>query len=265
MTISGQKYALITGAASGIGREYARQLAAKGYSPVLADRAEAVEAAAQEVAAEYGVEALPLRVDLAEPDAAGRIFAWTEERGIHIDVLVCNAGVLLFGELASASLQAVGRIISLHCTVTSQLCCLYAGQMQRRGCGGHILLMSSATAWTPYPTIAAYSATKAYLKTFGRALHDELADRDIRVTTVFPGAVDTPFYKLGDAWRRRFIRWGVMSTPQEVARRGLNALFRGRKRCIPGVFTKLCVWSSRLIPGWTVRAAFRSPFVQRRL
>lgn len=263
MDISEQKYALITGASSGIGREYARQLAAKGYCPVLVDRAPEVEAAAREIAAEYGIEAQPLHIDLAEPDAAARVFAWIEERGIHIGVLVCNAGVLLFGELASVSSQAVGRIISLHCTVTSQLCALYAGRMGRDG--GYILLMSSATAWMPYPTIAVYSATKAYLKSFGRALHDELADSDIRVTTVFPGAVDTPFYWLGDAWRRRFIRWGVMSTPQKVARKGLRALFRGRKRCVPGFFTKLCVWSSFLIPGWAVRAAFRAPFVKRRL
>ena len=98
-----RKYALVTGASSGIGREYAAQLAAKGYDLVMAgNRDEENRAAAREIAARYGVRTLPLCMDLSEPDAAVKLHAETSARGIEIGVLVCNAGVLLFGPLAAA-------------------------------------------------------------------------------------------------------------------------------------------------------------------
>ena len=91
-----RKYALVTGASSGIGREYAAQLAAKGYDLVMAgNRNEENRAAAREIAARYGVRTLPLCMDLSEPDAAVKLHAETSARGIEIGVLVCNAGVLL--------------------------------------------------------------------------------------------------------------------------------------------------------------------------
>ena len=98
-----------------------------------------------------------------------------------------------------------------------------------------------------------------------RALRDELYDAGVRVTAVFPGAVDTPFYRLDAAWRRRRVRWGVMSTPREVAKKGLRALFRGRSRCIPGLFTKTCVFLCRLLPPAVIRAILRLKAVQRLL
>lgn len=205
-----RKYALVTGASSGIGREYAAQLAAKGYDLVMAgNRNEENRAAAREIAARYGVRTLPLCMDLSEPDAAVKLHAETSARGIEIGVLVCNAGVLLFGPLAAAPPERIGRIVTLHCTTPALLCRLYGEEMRRRG-EGYILVMSSATAWMPYPTIAAYAATKSFLRTFARSLNFEFRKYGVRVTGVFPGAVDTPLYDLDAACRRRLLRWGVM-------------------------------------------------------
>ncbi len=258
-----QKYALVTGASSGIGREYAAQLAAKGYDLVMAgNRDEENRAAAREIAARYGVRTLPLCMDLSEPDAAVKLHAETSARGIEIGVLVCNAGVLLFGPLAAAPPERIGRIVTLHCTTPALLCRLYGEEMRRRG-EGYILVMSSATAWMPYPTIAAYAATKSFLRTFARSLNFEFRKYGVRVTGVFPGAVDTPLYDLDAACRRRLLRWGVMSAPQEVAQHGLRALFRGRSSCIPGVFTKICVCVCRLVPAWLMRCVLRIPAVAR--
>lgn len=157
-----RKYALVTGASSGIGREYAAQLAAKGYDLVMAgNRDEENRAAAREIAARYGVRTLPLCMDLSEPDAAVKLHAETSARGIEIGVLVCNAGVLLFGPLAAAPPERIGRIVTLHCTTPALLCRLYGEEMRRRG-EGYILVMSSATAWMPYPTIAAYAADEKF-------------------------------------------------------------------------------------------------------
>lgn len=81
-----------------------------------------------------------------------------------------------------------------------------------------VLVLSSATAWMPFPTLSAYAATKSYLLDFANALHDELASDGVDVTSVLPGAVDTPFYRLDKVWRRRLVAWGVMWTPERVAR-----------------------------------------------
>lgn len=151
---------------------------------------------------------------------------------------------------------------TLHCTTPALLCRLYGEEMRRRG-EGYILVMSSATAWMPYPTIAAYAATKSFLRTFARSLNFEFRKYGVRVTGVFPGAVDTPLYDLDAACRRRLLRWGVMSAPQGVAQHGLRALFRGRSSCIPGVFTKICVCVCRLVPAWLMRCVLRIPAVAR--
>ena len=159
-----RKYALVTGASSGIGREYAAQLAAKGYDLVMAgNRDEENRAAAREIAARYGVRTLPLCMDLSEPDAAVKLHAETSARGIEIGVLVCNAGVLLFGPLAAAPPERIGRIVTLHCTTPALLCRLYGEEMRRRG-EGYILVMSSATAWMPYPQGVAQHGLRALFR-----------------------------------------------------------------------------------------------------
>lgn len=257
--------ALVTGASSGIGREYALQLAAAGYDVILvSNREEENRQVADEIAWRCGVAAWPLYADLAEEGAAERIHAATEARGWQVGVLVCNAGMLRFGLFTDENPATIAALVTLHCTTPAQLCRLYGAGMRRRG-HGRILVMSSSTAWMPYPTIAAYAATKSFLRSFARALHDELHDAGVCVTAVFPGAVDTPFYRLDAAWRRRLVRWGVMSTPREVAKKGLRALFRGRSRCIPGLFTKTCVFLCRLLPPAVIRAILRLKAVQRLL
>lgn len=258
-------YALVTGASSGIGREYAMLLAAKGFDLILVGNRDGENRqVAREIAGRYSVTAWPLYADLSRPDAAERLYAETSARGWEVDVLVCNAGRLQFGGLTSEAPEAIAGLVGLHCTTPALLCRLYGAEMRARG-RGWILVMSSATAWMPYPTITVYAATKAFLKSFARALHDEFHTAGVTVTAVFPGAVDTPFYRLGEAWRRRLLRWGVMSAPHDVAKKGLRALFRGRSRCIPGVFTKICVGFCRLLPPAAIRVALRIPAVRRLL
>ncbi len=254
-----QKYALVTGASSGIGREYALQLAARGYGIVLvSNREEENRAVAELIAVRFGVPTHSLCLDLATVDAAAQLHAHTEALGIEVEVLVCNAGILLFGALTATSSESLATITALHCTTPMLLCRLYAADMQRRG-KGYILLTSSATAWMPLPTVAAYASTKSFLHTLACALHFELRKYGISVTGVYPGAVDTPLYRLEAGWRRRLVRWGVMSTPQSVARRGLRALFRGRKSVTPGLFTKIGVGICRLAPAWLIRLLIRIP------
>ena len=124
--------------------------------------------------------------------------------------------MLACGSVVSTQPNTVQRIIDLHCKIPTLLCHEFCQRMSQAG-KGYILLMSSATAWMPYPTIAAYSATKAYLKTFGRALYYELRPINVNVTVVFPGAINTSFYKLDEKMRHKLLRSGIMLTPQLVS------------------------------------------------
>lgn len=258
-------FALVTGASSGIGLAYARQLAARGYDIVaVSDRPARNEEVAAALRHDRGVEAFPLYADLSQPDSADRIYGWCRERGIEIEILVSNAGILHFAQLARTAPADIDRIAAIHCTTPAKLCRLFAADMCRRG-RGYILLMSSVTAWTPYPTMSLYGATKAFLKHFGQSLWFELHDRGVSVTTVFPGAVDTPLYELDAAWRRRLLRTGIMLSADNLAGAGLKALFRRRRRCIPGMLTQLEVLLCRMLPARVLLPLLRIPPVARRL
>ena len=235
-TGSTAKYALVTGASSGIGRAYALRLAARGYGiVVVSDRPEQNEEVAREIR-RLGAEALPLHADLTQPDAPERLHARCRRDGIEVEVLVSNAGILHFAQLVRTEPAAIDRIVALHCTAPAKLCRLFADDMRRRG-RGYILLMSSMTAWTPFPTMSLYGG--------------------VSVTTVFPGAVDTPLYELDPARRRQLRRAGIMRTADEVAAAGLRALFRRRSRCIPGLPTKIAIGLCRLLPACVVTPLLR--------
>lgn len=258
-----KKFAIVTGASSGIGKEYARQLAAAGYGVVVVSERDADNnSVAEQIAAQYGVEALPLCVDLTADDAAERVFAFAKELDGEVDILVNNAGMLLFSTLERTPAERIDKIIALHCTTPTKLCRLFAADMSRRG-RGHIVLMSSVTAWTPYPTISHYGATKAYLKSFGQSLWYEMRDKGVSVTTVYPSAVDTPFYNLDDKMRRRLLFCGLMLSAEDVARRVLRAMARGRRECLPGFWTKLEAAICAVLPAWALLPILKIPAVRR--
>ena len=241
-------YALITGASSGIGRCYAIEMAKRGYNIVaVSNQPQQLDEVARQITSDYGVEVVPITIDLASEGAAKRIFDTCNASGYDVEVLICNAGMLLFSTLTRTSPESLNTIITLHCTTTTLLCRYFGEQMKSRG-KGHILIMSSSTAWLPYPTISHYSATKAYLKSFASALWYELHSHGVSVTAVFPGAVNTPFYKLSNKSRKLFLSLGVMMTPETIARRGVRAMLRGRRRLTPGLFTNIVVAICAILP-----------------
>ena len=121
------------------------------------------------------------------------------------------------------------------------------------------------TAWTPYPTMSLYGSTKAMLKNFAQSLWYELRQSGVSVTTVFPGAVDTPLYNLSSSMRRLFCALGVMLSPQSVARKSLKAMHRGRRTVVPGLFTKVAVGACRLLPAVVILLVMKIPAVRRLL
>ena len=122
------RFALVTGGSSGIGEQYVRQLAAEGRNVVVvSNRDDENRRVAASVRAEFGVEAEPLCIDLTEPTAAEQIFEFCEQRAIEVDVLINNAGMLLFNQLERTDPARIDTIIALHCTTPTRLCQLFGG------------------------------------------------------------------------------------------------------------------------------------------
>ena len=225
------KTALVTGASSGIGLEFSRQLAQKGYAlAMVSNREQELAVAAEGLRAEYGVPVEALCIDLTKEGAAEEVLAWCPEP----EVLVNNAGMFFMEYLKPESLGKVRTMMRLHMDVITELCILAGARMKEKG-SGYILNMSSMTARIPAPGIAIYSSTKAYLKTFGKSLSYELRPFGVSVTTVCPAAVDTGLYPLGDRMRRILRRIGIIRTPEWLVRRSLKAMFRGHRTVSPGL------------------------------
>ena len=223
-----QKTALVTGASSGIGLEFARQLARMGYALALVSNRE--QELAEGLRAEYSVPVQTLCIDLTKPGAAEEVLAWCPEP----DVLVNDAGMFFMEYLSPENLGKVRTMMALHMNVVTELSILAGSRMKEKG-GGHILNISSMTARIPAPGIAIYSSTKAYLKVFGKSLSYELRPFGVIVTTVCPSAVDTGLYPLPERLRGFLRHIGVIRTPEWLVRRSLKALFRGRRTFSPGL------------------------------
>ena len=257
------KYALITGASSGMGLEFSLQLAAKGYGIIIvSNRPDENMKAAEKVRSHSAVDVRVIDADLTLTDSAQEIYDQVHEWKLEIEVLVSNAGMLLFSTLTKTSVQALDKILSLHCTTPVKLIRLFGMDMQERR-KGYVLITSSSSAWMQYPTISHYGATKAFLKNFSRAIWYEFRRYGVGVTAFFPGAVDTPLYNLDDKWRRLFRSVGIMMSPERAVSKGLKAMFHHRYRCIPGLFTKVSVGLCAIAPAWMFLLILKIPYIKR--
>lgn len=230
-----------------MGLEFARQLAARGYDLLLVSNQEqALADAARELAGPVSVRTR--FQDLARPEAADELFAWCRAEDLIPDVLVNNAGMFFFKELQAEDLGRVQAMIDLHVTTITRICLLFGQAMKSRG-SGYILIMSSMAARIPAPGITVYSATKAYLRSFGRSLSYEMRPYGVGVTTVCPAAITTPLYRLDERKMRLGIRLGVIRTPKWLVRRALRALFRKRRVISPAFMNIYLPALVALLPG----------------
>lgn len=242
-----QKYgpwALITGASSGIGVEFARQLAARGLNVVIAARRkERLESLAREIKQKHGVKTRVIAIDLTEPDYLKRIQAETSD--LDIGLLVNNAGAGVPGAFLKQSLQSRTNVVHLNVTAPMQLAYHFGQKMVQRNCGG-ILLVSSISGYMGTPYMSNYAATKAYLLTLGEGLSVELKPHGIDVTVLVPGPTRTEMAEVeGTDMSKIPISW-MDAGP--VAAGALQAL--GKKTVVvPGVMNKaLAFMMTRLLP-----------------
>jgi len=244
--------ALVTGASSGIGEHFARELAAAGTDLILvARRADLLTALAEELAAAYGVRADVLVADLSDPDGRAPIEQRLTATIDPVDLLVNNAGYGTTGMFAELPLDAELAEIEVNVVAMVRLTHAVLPGMIERGRGG-VLNVASSAALTPAPGNATYCATKAYVTAFTEALHGEVKRHGVNVSVLLPGLTRTDFqsnahydanWAPGFAWQR----------PDEVARAGLAAVNSGRAVCIPGATNKAVAAALRLTPRSVIR------------
>lgn len=246
--VDGLRTALVTGACSGIGLAMARLLAARGYTLVLvSNRAPELERVAAELHAAHAVEVQAIAQDLATADAADRLVAALDARDLEVDILVNNAGFFFFGQAADADPERARAMLQLHVTTPSLLCTLLGARMRARR-RGHVLIVSSISAWRAFPGISYYGSSKAYLRSFARALRSELSVYGVNVTCLAPGATATALYDPSVVPVEKARRFGVMMDADAVAAAGLRAMFQRRAECMPGVVTRLMTTAAVLVP-----------------
>ena len=233
------KMAVITGGSSGVGLEFSREFASRGYTLALVSNRDGDLAdAKQSLEREFRVPVHTLCADLSDVGIAEKILAWCDSIGLQVEVLVNNAGMFFMEYLSPENLGKAETMMGLHVFTPTRMCILFGARMKDRG-KGYILNMSSMTARIPAPGIAVYSASKAYLKSFGRSFSYEMRPYGVRVTTVCPAAIDTGLYPLGTRLRKTLRRLGIIRSPHWLARRAVKALFRGRRTISPGLTNAL--------------------------
>ena len=241
------KTALVTGASSGLGVDFARYLAAQGCRLVLvARRVERLQELQTEIAAHYHVPVEIVSMDLAETDAPQRLYDQLNRTGCPIDILINNAGHGLYGEFTAQSWDNLHQMMQLDMVALTQLTHLFVADMVQHK-SGYILLVASTGAFQPTPTYAVYSAAKSYVLMLGESLHCELRGTGVKCTVLSPGVTRTEFFDVANQRLTLYQRLTMMESPV-VARIGIEALLRGRSSVVAGRFNALFALGTRLLP-----------------
>ena len=247
--------ALITGASSGIGEALAKRFARAGHRLVLVARTRAkLQALATLLAAEHGVAVSVRAVDLTRPDAPRRLASALKRQGIHIDVLVNNAGVLHQGEFAAMRADRHQELINLNVAALTAMLSHFLPGMIARG-RGRVLNVASIAAFQPVPMLATYAATKAFVLSLSESLAAELNGTGVTVTTLCPGITDTHMLSSAVEANARLagLPGFLVGDVEQVAEEGYRACMEGEVIRVPGVVNQFVTLASRATPKWLLR------------
>ncbi|MDY6906181.1 MAG: SDR family NAD(P)-dependent oxidoreductase [Thermodesulfobacteriota bacterium] len=230
------KNVFITGGASGIGKELARCFAAEGANLVLAGMDSEKELLVQwcaELEKTFAVTVRHVTGDLSTPDGPARVFEQVRACVPHIDVLVNNAGMMVFGSFHELSAERQEQVMAVNLRAYMLLMRYMIPEMVHRGAGA-VFNVSSVSAFVPTPRHAIYGATKAFVQSLSEAVDQELQNTGVHVFTLNPGYTDTPLLEgNGFPKKLRFYSFAGKSSPADIARKGVDAFKRGKRVYIP--------------------------------
>ena len=261
--------ALVTGASSGIGLQYATQLARDYHTDLLlvSNQQEELSQVATDLATQYGVKTIPLYADLSKQDAAEQLLQYCKDNNLVVDILINNAGVFFFNPYCETSMKRIELMLNLHMITVAKLTRLFGEEMINRQLTeeektqklcrkprqkGYILNMSSMSAWMAMPGIQTYNATKAFIYNFSKSLWYEFKPKGVNITVMAPGAVDTALFGLAPHLRRLAVNLTVSIPPEKLVKRALKKLFRGKKADTPGFLNWLATPLLKHTPDWLV-------------
>jgi len=254
------KYALVTGASSGIGLAFSEELAKQGYPLVMvSNEQEKIALAAQMIQEKFRVRAIPVFMDLAQTNAAQKLFDYCAANKINIYILINNAGIFFFRDIIDTPVSRLETIINLHITTPTMLCRLFAEQMaacesSSKIRNGFILNVSSIAAWMMMPGLTMYNSTKSYLYCFSRAMRRELIDRGVSITVLCPGAAATGLYNLPSRYMKLGIRLGIIITSERLVRLALKKMFAEKAKFIPGgLINRIFIFIVEKMPEFLIR------------
>ena len=227
------KTALITGASSGIGKEFAEIHAEKGGNLVIiARREEKLNELKAELEAKHGVQVYVIAKDLSDPNSAFEIYQEVKEAGITVDYLINNAGFGGQGAFHERAWEDDLAMINVNILALTALTRFFLPDFVKRN-SGKILNVSSTASLLAGPLQAVYYATKAYVTSFSNAIHEELFDKDISVTALLPGATETEFASTSGMDKTSL--FSNTFSAREVAEDGYNAMLAGKLNVMAGL------------------------------
>ncbi|RLM13072.1 hypothetical protein BIY31_01515 [Gibbsiella quercinecans] len=239
---------LITGASSGIGREMARQLAARHCDLVLVGRRRPeLDQLAGTLRTEHSIQVHAIAVDLGNAGAAAQLYDEVKHLGIVVDWLINNAGVGLYGNHAALDSAELESMLQLNVVTVSALCRLFGADMLARR-SGKILNIASTAAYQPSPYFAAYGASKSFVLNFSEAIAKEFEDHGVSVSCLSPGPTATGFFRAVDAQGITTGHFQNRDEPADVAKQGIELMLRGGLSKIVGRKNFLRALSTRFAP-----------------
>ncbi len=254
--------ALVTGASSGIGTEFAKLFAADQHGLILvARRADRLKELGDILRDRHHVRVDVIEMDLSQEGAAQVLFDEVKRSGLEVDFLINNAGVGDYGLFYEREWSRMNQMIMLNALTLTHLTHLFVREMVRRK-RGRILNVASIAGFQPCPTSAAYGATKAYVLSFTEALHHELRGTNVTATTLCPGPTLTGFQDAADMQGVALFKGSNVMSSSEVAAGGYRAMMRGKMTVVPGFMNKALTQAIRVSP--RVLTPIVSQFVMRR-
>ena len=239
---------LITGASSGIGEEFARQLAAMGSDLILAARrVDRLEALAADLRSKFGVSVTCIPVDLAKPQAVQELFHRATENGNEITCLINNAGLGKYGSFVEFPYEDHHSTLQVNVVAPTELTYLAVNHMLGHRKKSYVIQVASISAFQPVGNFSVYSATKGYLRYFSETLAFELKGTPVQMMCLCPGGTYTEFFEQSG---QKITQSGkaTMMTAQAVVASSLDALFAGKTVFVPGWLNKIACFLPRLFP-----------------
>jgi hypothetical protein len=244
---SKERYALVTGASSGIGYELAKLFAQDGKNIVAVARSQdRLERLKGEIENKHGTKVIVLLSDLSNPNAPREISSELEMKNVNVDVLVNNAGFGLYGLFYQRELQEELKMVQVHVASLVHLTNLFLKRMIENK-SGWILNVSSAAGFAAFPLWSMYSASKSFILIFSEALANELQGTGVSVTCLCPGPTDTRIWEKGGMQNCKLAK-GKKMPASTVAQAGYDALKRGKVIVVPGLKWGLAMQAYRVLP-----------------